>query len=129
MKWQNRFATGIKKVDDEHKILIDMIDRLEKAISTGNDCEAARKVLYGLVDYVKIHFKNEEEVMKKIGFPDLNRHKIRHKHLVNEVASILMDLKCGKTWTVHELVGFLQHWLVDHIIEEDVKIGMHLGII
>ncbi len=129
MEWKDSFSTGIKKVDDEHKVLVGMIDRLEKAMERGEAEEVLGPVLRNLVEYVRFHFRNEEEVMARINFPDLRRHKVLHRDLVNEVARILNDLKRDRLWTIPELVGFLQHWLADHILGEDVKIGQYLGVI
>ncbi|NPA94564.1 MAG: hemerythrin family protein [Thermodesulfobacteria bacterium] len=129
MKWDRIYMTGIKKVDDEHKILVNMLNKLETCIATPCSDEVLAMVLRNLVDYVKFHFKSEEEVMERIGFPELQRHKVLHKDLVNEVATILLDLKRDRLWTVPELTAFLQHWLVDHILGEDLKIGRYLGCI
>ncbi len=129
MEWKESFSTGIKKIDDEHRELVRMIDRLEKAMERGEAEDILGPVLKNLVEYVRFHFRNEEEVMVKTGFPDLKRHRVLHRNLVNEVASILNDLKKDRLWTVPELVGFLQHWLVDHILGEDVRIGQHLGVV
>jgi len=129
MKWEKIYMTGIKKVDDEHKILVNMLNKLEACITAPNSEEVLAMVLRNLVDYVKFHFKSEEEVMERIGFPELQRHKVLHKDLVNEVAAILLDLKKDRLWTVPELTAFLQHWLVDHILGEDLKIGRYLGCI
>ncbi len=129
MEWKNSFSTGIKKVDDEHKILVNMIDRLEQAMNKGESEEVMGYVLKNLVDYAKFHFKSEEKIMANIGFPGLNRHRVLHKDLVNEIAGILIDLKKDRMWTIPELVGFLHHWLVDHIIGEDREIGRYLGVI
>ncbi len=129
MKWQRAFMTGITKVDEEHKILVDLLSKLETAAAGAQSEEVLAMVLRNLVEYVKFHFKSEEDVMRKIGFPDLQRHKMLHKDLVNEVAAILLDLKKDRLWTVPELAAFLQHWLVDHILGEDLKIGRYLGCI
>jgi len=129
MKWQNSFSTGIKKIDEEHKILVQLLNKLESSIASEDEERVIALVLRDLVDYVKFHFKSEEEVMKKINFPDLHRHKKLHKNLVHEVATILVDLKNGRDWSGQELIAFLQHWLMEHIIGEDLKIGQYLGVI
>ncbi len=129
MKWQNSFSTGIRKIDEEHKILVEMLNDLETSMYSDREDKVLASVLRNLVDYVKFHFKSEEEVMKKIGFPDLQRHRKLHKNLVHEVATILVDLKNGRAWSVPELVAFLQHWLLEHILGEDLKIGQYIGVV
>ena len=129
MHWSKSYETGIKKIDEEHQMLIQLINELEDAMTSGKSKQTMGQVLKNLVEYVKCHFKDEEKVMEKIGYDELERHKVLHKDLVNQVAGILIDLKNGKVWTPQELIGFLQNWVLCHILEEDLKIGRFLGVI
>ncbi len=129
MQWKKCFETGISKIDEEHKMLVNLVQKLEGTMYEGNSNADTGLVLKELVKYVKIHFHDEEEVMKRAGYPELERHKILHKDLVHDVASILINFKNGKEWTTCELVGFLNYWLRNHILEEDVKIGQFLGLV
>ncbi len=129
MRWKKSFETGISPIDAEHKTLVTLIQKLEDSTNRGFVSKTTGIVLKELVEYVKFHFRNEEEVMSRIGFPELARHKILHKDLVNDVASILIDLKNGKQRTTPELIGFLNYWLRDHILQEDKKIGQFLGFV
>jgi len=63
LKWKKAFETGIKSVDNEHKTLVRLIDKLEASMQPGGSREAMGVVLRELVEYVKFHFSNEEEVM------------------------------------------------------------------
>ncbi len=81
-----------------------------------------RDVLIELAAYVKYHFEKEEKIMQNISYPDLERQKMLHKDLVNQIVTILVDLKNGKEVSALELKTFLQKWLIDHILGEDKKI-------
>ncbi len=123
MKWERIYEVGIRQIDSEHKMIVQFINDLELSLNKGNSERATLLVLKNLTDYVKIHFKNEEKIMKELGFLELSRHKRLHKSLVKQVSNILKDYKNGNPWSAKELIGFLQHWLVYHILEEDKKIG------
>jgi len=129
MKWKKSFEIGISQIDLEHKALVSLIQKLENSMYGGSVSKTTGAVLKELVEYVKLHFKNEEKMMSNVGYPELSRHKILHKDLVNDVAAILIDLKNGKQWTASELVGFLNYWLREHILQEDKKIGQYLGLV
>ncbi len=129
MIWKRCFETGIRPIDDEHRVLVTLIQKLEGSMYDGSVTKTTGMVLKELVDYVKFHFKNEEEVMSRVGFPELARHKILHKDLVNDIASILIDMKHGKPCTASELIGFLNYWLRDHILKEDMKIAQFLRLV
>ena len=127
MLWKDDYATGIVVIDEQHKKLVDMTTILEDATKAHEEMTyETGKILKDLVDYVKVHFRDEEEVMKKISFPEYSRHVELHKKLVNEVRDILLVLKKGGRINNKELLIFLQRWLVEHILTEDKKIGQYL---
>ena len=80
-----------------------------------------------LVDYTKRHFTAEEEIMMNSGYPGLSNHNELHKTLINEVMGVLLGLKEGQTIEPNKLVSFLSDWLINHILEEDKKIGEHIA--
>ena len=54
-----------------------------------------------------------------------SQHKVLPKEVVSSVVAILVDLKEGKEMDPLELKFFLEKWLIEHILEEDKKIGMY----
>ncbi len=125
IKWQQAFETGISQVDEQHKKLVEMINRLDASLhhGVGNVTEQVGKVLISLVDYTKYHFDTEEKIMKEIGFEFYQQHFTMHEELRHQIVSILKRLKEGETVGVYEMLSFLSEWLVSHILEEDRKIG------
>ncbi len=123
MDWSKDYEIGIKVVDQQHEKLLNMINKLEGSIGKENVLKVMGDILRDLVDYVKFHFQDEEKVMKRISYPDLERHKKLHEELVDQVTEILIKIKKGEVITASELMGFLQRWLLDHIMAEDKKIG------
>ncbi|MBI5267052.1 MAG: hemerythrin family protein [candidate division Zixibacteria bacterium] len=123
LTWDNAFSTGIRAIDDEHRLLVQMITQLQRAQVTGTiDAEIAR-VLRALVDYVGQHFGHEEAIMAQIDFAEIESHKVLHQEFAQKLVAILTNLREGKTLKASELLDFLAHWLTGHIIREDGKIG------
>ncbi len=125
MVWKADFEIGITLIDEQHKKLVEMLSELNTTHEPIN--EMTGKVIKEMVEYVKVHFKDEEAIMKRIGFTEYHSHKKLHQNLVNEIAAILVDLKNGKEITNFELRSFLERWLIDHILIEDRRIGLFLG--
>jgi len=126
MEWRKDYETGIKVIDEQHMVLVDMLNKLKSPPTKEEIPKLMGQVLKGLVDYVKFHFKEEEKVMERINFPDFQKHKARHEELVKEVVNILLRVKKGENIDIEELKDFLTHWLMDHIIDEDKEIGHFL---
>ncbi len=125
MEWKEEYCIGIKEIDDQHKALVNMITKLQISAAKGNEDDVMRKVIIEIVDYTKFHFAEEEKLMNRIGFPERGYHMTLHKDLILQVIGILKKLKLGKTLSVNDLIKFLEGWLINHIIKEDLKTGTY----
>ena len=123
MKWKNDYNTGITSIDEQHQKLCNMLVELEDNMNSDNINQVMGMILKGLVEYVKFHFQDEEKLMSLICYPELEQHKKIHKDLVDQIVKILIDMKNGKEIEAVKLHAFLKRWLMDHILEEDKKIG------
>ncbi|HFQ82233.1 MAG TPA: bacteriohemerythrin [Desulfobacterales bacterium] len=123
MEWQDNYNVGITSIDKQHQKLFHMINKLEKSMNSDTVCHTMGEILKDLVDYVKFHFEDEEKIMSRIGYPELEQQKTKHKELIDRVVNILQDLKHGENVESVDLYVFLKNWFVGHILEEDKKIG------
>ena len=78
---------GVKAFDDEHKKLIDMLNRLYEGMKNRQGKEVVGKVLDDLVSYTKYHFAREEEFFAKTGYPAVE-HKKEHKELMEQAEQL-----------------------------------------
>jgi hemerythrin len=123
MEWKVGYDIGIDSIDNQHRQLVAIISRLEASLSTASENKEMGNALKFLVDYTKQHFSEEEAFMQEVGSPDYDHHKKLHKDLIQELMEMLLKLKRGKTIQPRELIRFLTDWLVNHILDEDKKIG------
>jgi hemerythrin len=115
IKWTEDLSVGVNLFDDEHKRLFELVNNLNQLIVVGDKTAALEKALSGLIDYTKYHFKNEEGVMKKHGYPVFEKHKAEHDKLTAKVEEFHTRLNDGKVNFSLELIKFLNDWLVNHI--------------
>ena len=126
IQWQEIYTVGIPSIDNQHKKFLGMINQLEDSITAGKEIvnDDIGKVLAQLVEYTQTHFADEERIQEDIQYSGRDRHKQLHKKLVEQVVSILMNLKKGRVINVYEMMNFLRDWLINHILTEDRKIGI-----
>lgn len=96
IKWTEDLSVGVNLFDDEHKRLFELVNNLNQLIMVGDKAAAMEKALSGLIDYTKYHFKNEEGIMKKHGYPAFDKHKIEHDKLTAKVEDFSARLNEGK---------------------------------
>jgi hemerythrin-like metal-binding protein len=124
--WGPTLFTGIKIIDDDHKKLVDMLNRLNDAMGSGKSKEVLGTLLDELVQYTVKHFGNEERLMAEHKYADAATHMGQHKKLVADVVAFKEKLAAGKAMISIELMKFLKEWLANHIMQTDKKLGQAL---
>jgi hemerythrin len=120
IKWDDAYSLGIKNIDDQHKKLFDIVDKIFSLQESKDVKGNIRTILHELFEYIKVHFKDEEEFMKSINYPDLAYHIELHEQLVKSVSGILGDPSRLDIIQMKMRV-IAKQALIDHILEEDMK--------
>jgi hemerythrin-like metal-binding protein len=124
--WSDDLSVGVKASDDDHKKLIDMLNRLHEAMKSGQGKDVVGKVLDDLVTYTKFHFAREEEFFAMTGYPAVE-HKKEHRELVKQAEELQSRYKSGERVLSIETMDFLKDWLTVHIQGTDRKYTDHLN--
>ena len=120
-KWTDDLSVNIKEIDRQHKMLVDNINELWRAMKDGEAREVIGGILKGLVDYTKVHFTYEEDLMEKHGYPGLAHQKKTHQIFVQKVSDFEEKNKQGKFMLSIEVMNYLKEWLQKHILVTDKK--------
>lgn len=118
--WSDDLSVNIKQFDDQHQGLVNLINELYDAMSAGKGSAVIGKILSGLADYTVYHFKTEEDVFQKHGYPGLEQHKFEHDNLTKQVLDFKEQFDAGKAVVSIELMKFLKDWLTNHILAGDM---------
>ncbi|MBL1213407.1 MAG: bacteriohemerythrin [Ignavibacteriae bacterium] len=126
--WKPEYEVGIESVDEQHKHLVSLINKLEEAKAHENENEVIHDIFYELVDYTKYHFSEEEKFLKSFEYENLMVHKAQHKVLVKQIVDILNGLKKGEYEVGEKLTLMLQNWLIKHVLKHDkIYANKYLG--
>lgn len=126
MTWSSALASGIGDIDEQHKKLIEISNRLYAAMQRNEDKQSIGSLLDQLIDYTSYHFKFEEDLMEKHGVTGVPTHKEQHAKLVNDVVEHQARFKKGDALS-SDLMAFLRDWLVNHIMKTDRAFGRELN--
>lgn len=113
-------------VDDDHKHLVDLINAFEIAIAGKIDHKKVARVLLGLVEYTGEHFAREEELQLAIRYPYHESHRRSHRDVLKKLSDIMGEYSLApdgpvRDRMVRDLANFLKEWLIDHIIQSDLR--------
>ncbi len=115
MNWSKDYSVNVNEIDTQHKKLFDMVNEYSDALQQKKSAEAVGKLVNGLALYTISHFKNEEKLFDKYGYPDAGEHKKKHAELLTKVADINKKVKEGTMVLSTEVGSFLKEWLNNHI--------------
>ncbi len=128
MQWEPKMATGIAKIDAQHKELIRRINKLLDAMKEGQGREMVGEVLEFLGRYVVEHFADEEALMKRYGYPKYPEHKAIHDRFKKEFEALAADngKRAGSLSLTLQVQNKVVDWLRKHIMNVDVKMAAQL---
>ncbi|MBQ6812433.1 MAG: bacteriohemerythrin [Agathobacter sp.] len=119
----DEFKTGIAIVDDEHKKLFEIIGNIHKAINADllhDKFDAILDILDELKEYTQVHFADEENYMRQIAYDGLAYQEILHQNFIDKLNELdLDDVDDNQEAYLYDFLGFLQNWLVNHILKVD----------
>jgi len=118
--WQDSYALGMEEIDEQHKMLFDIMNRLWAAILDNAEGRRLATILEDLERYTVLHFTEEETFMRSIGYPDFDDHVAYHRKFVRKLMDEKEAAHAGRPVSL-ELIHFLRDWLVNHILVEDKR--------
>ncbi|MDR2965120.1 MAG: bacteriohemerythrin [Treponema sp.] len=125
--WSPTFACGVKVIDDQHKGLINLVNKMFNHV-TGDEAEELAYfniVIKEAVQYIKTHFATEEKIMKATKFDGYIDHKRAHESFILSVVECINDYKEGKKYTLATFTKFLKEWILSHVAVMDKQYFEH----
>jgi len=127
VEWTEALSVGVPELDEDHRRLFDVINRVLEAERRG---ESVQWVIQELTLYANEHFAREERLMAEAGYPGLDAHREAHRAFIEWLTSV-KTAHGANAETRHYLAGtvreFLQGWLADHIMETDMDYRSYLA--
>jgi len=123
LEWNERLATGLELIDEQHKTLFAISNDLLAAIGRNEGEAALADIFNRLKEYTRYHFKAEEALMAEMDYPHRSRHAEEHALLLARVDALWRLISNGETISARNVSFFLSDWIVSHIMEKDGAIG------
>ena len=125
MTWTSAMSVGLPELDEDHRVLIRIINQLAESERNEDHVSVLRQCLYSLLRYAEFHFAREEKVMAACEFPALTHHKGEHRafteHMRKLAAALDADDLPPAEIVNQELLTYLKDWLNHHILIEDMS--------
>jgi hemerythrin len=126
--WDETFSVGVASIDEQHKRMVDIVIALYNSIIPGMSDATFAGLFDSLVDCAETHFKHEESFFERTDYSRAEQHRQKHNALKEQIAFWREDvINRGDPEKSRTMMEFLKSWLVDHVKDEDKKLGAHLN--
>ena len=125
--WDSNLKVGNIEIDSDHRELIALINDFETAAKSGEglDKRAIQVTLERLQLYAHDHFAREEYIQAVAKYEGLEENKRQHDALRKTLGEYIKKFNAGELGDDKkaggEISAFLNHWLMNHILEVDLK--------
>ncbi|AFL69270.1 bacteriohemerythrin [Sulfurospirillum barnesii] len=121
LEWSERFSLHHEKLDAQHQELFALANAAQNLDPKTSSKIELSKLFKEFYTYMAKHFKEEEAYMQSIHYPLYIQHHKMHQSIIEGMNQILQEEKSMEG--LQEKMKFIaQKWLVEHILENDLKI-------
>jgi len=126
VEWSTeKLSVYVPGLDRQHMYLINTLNSLYAATVAGEGYKVLKDILRRLVEYSRFHFKSEEILMEKFGYPEdrLARHRSEHEGFARAASSFRERYEAGEAALTVDVFKFLARWVESHIERTDRDYG------
>jgi hemerythrin len=114
-------------IDDQHAVLIAHIDRLEQALTAGQDAAILTPIVREVAEQARYHCPVEERLMESHRYPLRDLHAMEHQKFFERLGEIDRTIAEGHTTAAAQTLNRLRGWLDRHMVEWDAKLADFLN--
>lgn len=129
--FDDNLITGNKTIDFQHQELIDRIRQFVAACESGDSKIKAIKMLDYLDEYTNFHFQEEEELQKKVSYPELSGHHAKHEEFktsIQELYDYLNENEGPDDQFIEQVKRNVVDWLFQHIKTFDRSVAEYIHL-
>lgn len=130
--WDSSFVTGFDDVDEQHLYMVGLINKFgELLVQNKLSEESIEAIFQELYGYAHYHFQEEETLMKNAGIDSrfLSAHIKVHQNFLLKISEMHDGISINSRASLRELLEYLIHWLVYHILGMDQNMAKQLAAI
>ena len=124
--WNTNFETGIVSIDEQHKVIVSLINQLASQLVYQPDADILDKTFTQLAEYAAYHFQSEEKIWQKhlSGTSYLASHHKTHESFLLSISELKhKDASTPVQTVIEDILTFLTKWLALHVLKDDMRLS------
>ena len=104
-----------------HAEEVELLNRIETLLDAEAPEAELSDTIEDLFEHTRVHFANEERLMREVGFPAYDMHKAEHDRMLNAFQLVMMDWRTKKDNSIirNYICSETPQWLHQHIATMD----------
>ncbi|MDD5587046.1 MAG: bacteriohemerythrin [Alphaproteobacteria bacterium] len=128
IKWEPSMSVGVAILDEDHRRIMSMINKLYGAMHKGEGREVLDEIFRDMMAYINVHFEAEEELFEKTGYAGADEQKRQHRLMAQRAREERRKFEENESAVMPmEIMYFLKDWWLDHVMNADKKYATHLN--
>jgi len=116
--WSRAIETGLSEIDDQHRRLFE----LAATFRGEGDQIRVMRALATLADYANTHLRDEEAMLREIGYAGLAEHQRQHAQFRAMLRQLLDDArKLSLDDIASRIEDLINGWFYRHILTVDIE--------
>jgi hemerythrin len=121
MAWDDSYKVGVPAIDEQHReLLMRASDVIAATTREGQTLSTIR-----LYQYTRTHFSHEEDLMRSLGYPDIDEHIEQHEALISQLNQFSQNIAKNNLIKA-DLEEFISLWFLTHIATFDTRLAAFL---
>ncbi len=120
--WKDEYSVGNELIDQQHRKLLSICREVMALSDDGSRdyLEDYHQVLDEMTSYARLHFKDEEALLEKAGYPRMDEHQAQHDSFFSLLSDLIFRSMSHDT-DLAELKRFVESWWLGHILNSDLQ--------
>jgi hemerythrin-like metal-binding protein len=119
IEWSKEYSVGIAKIDNQHKRIVKILNRLMKHQFDTRDEKVTEEILDDLQAYMKEHFRAEEEYILEHHLSGYEEQRREHNQFIDRLFDAQKEYTKDGRLTSLNLFNFVWDWFSHHVLKVD----------
>ena len=125
--WCNEYNVNVEEIDIQHRKILELVNNLHSSVEACIDKNDLKDLLVELVEFTRMHFSTEEQLMEKYDHSEREEHVREHRILLQHMTDLVAVVSRGKYPTFYSDYDVSTDWAMVHISEFDKGLGAFLN--
>ncbi len=123
ISWYKQMDLAYPPLDDEHRAFMAVVNQAQECAEK-EDFMKFDELFESCYEYARTHFPHEEDLMERMGFPDLEAHAQSHQQFIENISELRKAYSQAKTpeeyrYITKKTAHFLSSWFLGHLLGRD----------